>query len=938
MTPPGSVRPFLSLVPAILLAVALAGPDAHGQSTGPTAVAEARFDLDRDGALDSVRIESPAAITVTLGGKASAGQSAWKPFATSGLAVVGGEITIGSGPAYNGRLIIVATARFAPRPGAAVTSEEALIVSWRGGALETVWTGAVGTRGHDGEYRRSVAATPRGLLRYQSRPDVIRCDGETAYLFPERYDFRQKRFRSVYNPPRLRDTAPVLVARPVAPAGVNASDGLTPSLAFRAQAASVQAGAGHAGELVPPRELDDGDPVTAWREDLGGDGRGEFVTFTTTMPDARVAAIRIVPGDAASRELFRGANRLRRAGLLVGERAYWIEFPRDPALERDFARPYWAVLPEPIAASCVTVIIDRVYPGTRARSARTGDTALADVAVLTGLDLTPAGAEAELASRVATGGEPGRAAARILAGQRQRGVAALLAEARAPGRTPEQRARVRHVLARIVRRRAPARKSTAGVPATKSPSSDKPAGDPSGGPSNDRSDEIEPVVEQLTAGLAETAPSPGDQAIVIDALVALGDPSVTALSALLIDDQESPSARQRAARALSRIPGDRARDALIAACGRGDRLTRKAVALALSRRRPIAPLALLEAAVQAEQQGELGAEADLWRAVASIARRAPANTRTTIGRAIAARLPTATGYELRYRLYSAAGTIASDEVIDALARSLTTLSHETPVQQARSQALLRIAARSIGATPVPRALALLIELAEHSDPGVRRQAIASLGQRNDPTDASDRAIITRLQGDSWPRLRRAAASALARRCGVSEPTSRALWSAIEDDDDIDVRRASLTALVDCRAPGIGQKLFLVARDREQPAKVRERAIALIAPLGDPSLARELVDLFASLRDEAWSSESAVRLAAAAAVAAGRLAGRGAVTTLLSAARDESFPEIQAAAVIGLGETCAEQALPLFDELVHSSQAGVAIAARGARDRCRDRPR
>ncbi|HWN70952.1 MAG TPA: hypothetical protein VNM90_25090, partial [Haliangium sp.] len=392
--------------------IVLPGVEAAAQApASPAPLAEATFDVDGDGAVDRIRIEPPGVVHVAL----ARGRALRERFEAPPGALAAAQVGTDAGPALGGRRVLVVTATFtvaagepapaAPLPvpgGPGRERAEALVLAWQDGALARLWQGPVGRRG-DGEHSVHVALTPLGLLRYQARPEVQRCDGQPMYLHPQAWDFRSASFRPVYNAPRLPENAPVLAATSEPPPGASA----TMASSFRTRAASTQTGAGDAGDLVPPRELDDSNPGTVWREGLGGNGRGEIITLSTSLPRAEVAAVRIVPGDAASPERFRRGNRLRRVGLLVGaERAFWIDFASDPAAGKlPPGTSYWAILPGPIAAQCVTLVLDSVYPGTAAGSARAGDTAIADLAVLTTLDLTPGGAEAALVERVRAGGE-----------------------------------------------------------------------------------------------------------------------------------------------------------------------------------------------------------------------------------------------------------------------------------------------------------------------------------------------------------------------------------------------------------------------------------------------------------------------------------------------------------------------------------------------------
>ena len=105
-------------------------------------------------------------------------------------------------------------------------------------------------------------------------------------------------------------------------------------------------------------------------------------------------------------------------------------------------------------------------------------------------------------------------------------------------------------------------------------------------------------------------------------------------------------------------------------------------------------------------------------------------------------------------------------------------------------------------------------------------------------------------------------------------------------------------------------------------------------LGDRTLTPQVIALFGKLRQQAWSAKAALRVAAAGAGALAALGGDSVVAPLFAAARDSSFPAIQAAAITALGKRCVRKARVLFHELSASSEHIVAIAAKGARNRCR----
>lgn len=857
---------------------------APGSATGQQRayLAEARADVDGDGRIDVIRIDNPPAVSITASG--SREMSGFKPFtAGQGRRLVSAELELGSGKPYRGRTVVVAIGHFAATDRAPATSE-AMVLEWRTrprpGWAE-LWRGEVGPQGRDGEWSLELAATPLGLMRYQRRPGVERCDGAPAYLFAEAFDFRSDRFRPV-NPP-LRVTATrQLVATRTPPAG--ATD--APPVVFRASAASTQAEAANAGELAVPRELDDGDPGTAWREGRGGFGKGEFVTLRAHLAGAAVRAIRLVPGDARDRASFAAGNRLKRAALLIGgELAAWVVVPRDPLTDAGaFTDPYWVDLGSPIAADCVSLVVADVYPGRRR-----GDTAISELAALTEVDLAAGGGYAALVDRVVAGGAGADTAARTLSRGGHAAAEAILGALAAPDVAPATALRLRRALA--------------------------PTGDPIAAPT-------------LAAGLAAPRLTATDRRLFSEALSRIGAPAVAPVAGVVADSRASPAGRMAAVEVLASIDDPSATAALLAAVGRGTPALRRRVDAALGRR-PDALADLVAAAGAAAAAGEADREGDLWRAIGKLGRTRPAGPHVA---ALAARLATARAYSLRYRLLDAGASIPAAALVAAVSAHLAATG-----QSPTDQALRRVAAAALARNPLPEARAALLALADDPDPGVRRAVAVGLGQRDDRDDASDRALASRLAGDHWPMVRIAAAGALTPRCQLPS-AARPLVAAVDADPDSAVRVAALSALVGCRAAGIGPRLVTLARTARQPTTLRLRAVSLIATLDDPALTGQLVQLLAEFRKQAWSSADAVELARAATAALGALGGRAAVDPLLEAARDEAFPAIQAAAVTGLGRLCPRAALPLFDHLAGSAERSVAVAARAARRGCRKRPR
>ncbi|MCE9573261.1 MAG: hypothetical protein K8W52_08900, partial [Deltaproteobacteria bacterium] len=374
-------RPALALSFAALVA----GPARAGAPVPAPAPAPApAIDLDGDGAIDRIAITGEALTITTAHG-------------TSRVALGGTIASIaGAGRAVVADVLVAG-------------GREAVIVSWRGAAPGVAWRGPIGPVGADGDYAIAVEATPAGVVRSQRRAGIERCDGAPARLFAEGWDGAG--FRAILPAIAVDERAPVVTATTTAP-----GDGPARSAVWHATAASSMTGTTDASELTAPRALDDGDPATAWREDRGGDGRGEFFTFRAAL-DAPAVALRIAPGSATDPKT-RGKNRIARLAVVAGKDAVWIDVP-----EVRGDQPLWAALP-PMHGGCVTVIIAGVHRGVGA-PAGGGETMIGDLAVLGAIDVTKGGAAAALAAAVAKGGAEGATAAHELA-RRPDGTAALL--------------------------------------------------------------------------------------------------------------------------------------------------------------------------------------------------------------------------------------------------------------------------------------------------------------------------------------------------------------------------------------------------------------------------------------------------------------------------------------------------------------------------------
>ncbi len=871
-------------------AAAQAPAPGHGPAARPAAatpIAAERFDLDRDGAPEQIRIEREGSLSVVSG--RSGAVAAWKPL-LGGSAVQSGEIEVATGASVGGRVVILAVAH-----GGAGERGEALAAEWRGGALHELWRGEVGPQGPDGESTLYIEAGRYGLIRYSGRAGVARCDGKTAHLYAEKFDFRAGgRFRSVDQPPRIPADAPKLVATRTPPAGVRS--GAAP-IDFRVLAASSQVGASGPGDLVAPSEIEDRDPATAWVEGRGGFGRGEFVTARASLDRGLVRAVRVVPGHAASARSFAQHNRLKVAGLLVGrDRAFRVAFREDPARTGAPGDAWWIALPEPVPADCVSLVVVEVYFGQGAGGG--GHTAISELAVLTEMDLEPGSAAARLAAAVAAGGREGEQAARVLPRLGGAAEAALVAQAQAARAPADAVLRVRRVLAELP-----------------------------GGPA------------QLARGLAVEPLHPADAERFARGLAAIGAAAVAPLGQVAADDRGAPAGRARAAAALGRVADPAALAALGAAAGSGPREVRQAVARALGARPPAeldALLALVGAAAQSEAR-----EADLWRAVGLMLRgRTDDAARARAVTAIGARLAGgALGYELRYRLLEAAGGVDDEKLVAAVAGQLSVSGAATALERAQNTALRRVAVEALGRSRAPNAAAALVRAAGDPDPGVREAAVEALGDRGARGgSAGDEALGRRLAGDGWTRVRRAAATAMGSGCRRGGPAA-GLRRAARRDGDVQVRRAALSSLASCGAAGAVRFFLTVAGDRAAPVEVRTHAFRLVGGSGDRSAVPALVAMVTGELERAFGDEGAIAPAAAGVHALGELAERGdasVVRLLIRAAEAVSFPDIQGSAAAAMGMMCPPEGMAVLREMAGSGQRQVSAPARGALRKCRTR--
>jgi len=814
-------------------------------------------DLDNDGTVETIEVSSAGVLTIVQG----------RPRATLDLgAATRATLAVAR---RDGRALLVADLT------RGTTDREATILEYRrsgaSGVLAILATTRLGGVGLDDDYQIELDATARGLYRYQTRGGLRRCDGKPLYLFPQGFDLRTKTFLAAVPPFDFEPAVTTLPAR-IDPAPS------APPVIYKARTASTQAGAGDAGALTIPGELDDGAIDTAWSEGLGSDGHGNLFTFEPRLAGVQAKQLRVIPGKHTATKLPRETNRARELAILTAQQTWRVELP-DSAKE-PLGTAYTIDLPAAVTG-CVSVVLVSTYGPPN------GTTAIAELEVFADGERA-GGGDTMLAKVVADGKDGATSAAQALARRGAAGAAAIDAEI---ARTTDPLAR-RRLIAVLVKIQ-----------------------DPAAGAS---------LARAATEGWV-TGPALLD---LIDALARNG--LVQELHDLAGNGSLALEARIAAARRLGTGPRDL--PLLVDLAGTGPHELRRAVIDRLS----AAPAAVLVDA--ATRNADPPAAGDLWRALTRHARTEAAARAGALAAQLAA-LPGAADYERRYRLVDGIATLgdaAAMRTLDALLRGLPAGAQASALRQVairavgyapRPEAIKLVLGFAQDPDPGVR-LAVLTALAgaetDVSDPW----------HTADGPDGIDRVIITALSGDSWPEIRRRAASTLGARCQRIGP-AKALGDAVAKDRAIDVRVDALTALVQCRASGIDQLLAKTWDDGKAPIELRAQAVGLAVALGDPRLGAVLVGKFTRWRGAAIESAEALALAQRAAAAIAMLDAPGAAPALIAALDDSAFPEIVTAAALALGAlgpNCPPAAKAKLD-LIARSDEQAAVAAKRAAAQC-----
>jgi HEAT repeat protein len=759
--------------------------------------------------------------------------------------------------------------------------EEVWIGELGGRAARVVFNGPAGARDADGETALVLEVSADGVLEYQTSSQVTRCDGAPARLFPRAYDFEAGRFRPVVSPlpPPARETLVGRRGDPAMPTG-------RPVASFHFTAASTTAGAGSdARDLTAPVAVDDGDPATAWSEGLGGDGRGEFLTARAGAGGAVVRGLRIVPGDAASAQRFLARNRVRKLQLSLGPRddqRFDVELPEDGAAGARFREPFWVALPRPMPASCATVVITEVAPGTEAAPPKSyGATAISELAIFTDLD-GPDGVE-RLVSEVSRSADCASRVGALVS----TGAAAVLPTAQAIIQVAQISAAgpsaPRECLVEALTRLEPTPRSPI-------------------------------VVEALTAAVVHA--SEHEERLVTAALQRAPEPPVAALEQM-VRTAPADEDRARAARILGALDDAGAAGALLALAGSGPPAQRDAVVLALAGAPKLEAGALFAAI---ERGGDANRQADLLRAVPAFVKRTPgaAEAALPLLRTLAAE---GRPFDVRGRAVMALGALGPSAVpvlADVRARA------DEPV-------LRHLAARELGGIAGGEALGALRGALADGDPRVRETAAEGLGQARDA--AARAALIAGAKQEPWPAVRRAELEALGRLCGAD--AADLLVRAV-DRDVVEVRRAALVGLARCRDARAQATLLRVLGRRNEASTVRELAAALLGEAGDRAAAPAMAAALGRQVNESEEDLSVEGVAATTLRSLARLGGPEATAAAVKLAKDKRHP-FQATAVDALGVLCDPgPGAATLRELGAGPAGSLALAAQAAEKRCAGR--
>ncbi len=731
------------------------------------------------------------------------------------------------------------------RARGAVTLEAVLWL--RGRRFVKIFAGTTGVQGVDKEWSRHLIVDPTNrqsvpVVLYQNMRGLWRCDGVKAQALRRGYLFKSRRFVPLFG--ALPGGKPeLLTATANPPAGVRAK----PLAPFRFTAASSQLGCGgQASRVTPPSELHDGRPTTAWIEEWGGVGRGEFVSGSGTR-GYRVRAVRIIPGHAGSAAHWTKYNRLKRVYLLLGKkRRFEVSFPQDPGKSPP-GTPYWIVFPKPVPSSCLTLMIKEAYPGTEHKPAQRkfGDTAISELTVFTDIDF---GNAHETIIRDAGRGRIERLTAVRMLVRMGRGVAPKLRKAFPKAVSAAEREVVLRALAKL---------------------------DPLGS------------VKELAVGLREARGALRRQ--LFDALARAGDAAVPALGAILV--RRLPGSLQRMlVLTLVRIGTDNAARALVSALQRSPTRKRARIVAGLRLVPPArVKTPLLTALRKPKQQSRV--RADLVRLLGLLAVRHKSMRAVAVTEA-SALVARDNRFAVRYRLIGLMREIPEPAFVKPLLGILH--SKSDPILRAEAVIALGRFAQSEARQAVNRALA-------DAHPRVRGAAVTAWTTSKGEQPAKP--VLALASSDPWPMVRIAATKALGVRCRGGKgllglAAKRTGWRYKQ------VRRIALTSAYKCKVVGLRPLLRKILISDREWVPLRALSARLLGELRDRHRVKYMAEFLTLLAKRVRKPRSRNEvLAADLAVALGRIRDKRGLKALRVAASTKLLPGLRSAALDALGAFC-----------------------------------
>ena len=740
-----------------------------------------------------------------------------------------------------------------------------------------IWWDQAGARDVDGETAQQIVVTEKSVSEFQTAARVHRCDGVPAQLFRRAWDFAGRRFRA--EPPALPNAAPSTIEARRGDAQIPAGK---PLGGFHFHAASSSAGAeGDIRRLSAPVAVNDDDPSTIWTAETR-EGRGEFFTARSSAGFA-ITGLKILPGDTRSAKAYAAAARPRRLTLLFGrgaEQSMDVDLAEDSdGGVRRFRQPFWIPLPKPVASGCVTVMVREVTGGHAA-------TSIADMTVVTEID-GPQAVDRLVADLAAgTSCETRRPLLASLGGAALDKVTAVLA------RTPAGQGRACLVEALAALMPSPA---TGVQPIDASPA----------------------LASALAAALVAAAPD--EEKIVFALLPRMKEPPLPAIAALVADEKTGEPDRLRAARALALLSQPEARQALLAAVGKGSPSLRAGLRETAAGAKPPLAQAALNSLAQIPAFAH-AQRADLLVVVAAATTREPEQGPAAV-EVMRATLQGAASFEEQARALQGLGMIHSSAAVAELVAFRA---------RATDSVLRFFATRELAGLPDPETRLALRAALRDSDPRAREAAALALGQRHDKSVAPE--IIEAAKQEPWPGVRRALVTALGDLC-VPDGNNLLLRAYQKDVDHI--RMAALIGLAHCRDRRASALLVRVLERLPESADTRSLAARLLADMKDSRTTARMAAALKRLQTESQSDLSLEGTVTETVMALATIGGKDSVAAAAGLLADPR-PSLQKAAVQALGRLCDPgQGAAALRAAAQSKDESIAIAASLAAEHCRD---